>query len=91
MKIMRSLKYSLLICFLSALIAGCNYVVTVKEVGPSGRMLYEDTFVFSEGLSAQTVNFLGDHLLRPKMQFSPEQFISELESLCKETPSASAT
>ncbi|MBE6355717.1 MAG: hypothetical protein E7058_01230 [Lentisphaerae bacterium] len=75
---------------LACLIAGCNSDVTIKKVGASGRRYYEDTFVFSGGLSAETVNLLGNHLLLTKMKIAPEQFIRELELLCRQEPSSRA-
>ena len=66
---------------------GCRSNVTIKKVGSDGRKYYEDTFVFSGGLSAETVNLLGNHLLLAKMKIAPAQFIRELEMLCRQEAS----
>lgn len=75
--------------FLLALVlaAGCSSQVAVDYVGQPGRQNYEDTFVFSGGLSSETVNVLGNHLLQKKMKKNPGQFIRELEQLYRKEPS----
>ena len=75
------LLFSFLLCTV-----GCQHEVALQEIGPDGRINYENTFVFNGDLSAETVNLLSNHLLFSKMQLSPEQFISELENLCREEP-----
>ncbi len=87
---MNTAKKIILFFIILLLAAGCQHDVTIKEVGAAGRANYENTFVFSDGLSADTVNFLGNHLLNNKLQLAPEQFLSELEQLCKDNPSPRA-
>jgi hypothetical protein len=78
---MKTKKILFFIIFCAVISAGCRSDVAVKYVGDSGRKNYEDSFVFNGGLSAETVNVLGNHLLGSKMKDSPEIFIRELERL----------
>ncbi|MBE6358601.1 MAG: hypothetical protein E7057_05065 [Lentisphaerae bacterium] len=71
----------------ATLFCGCSSDVSIREVGASGRAGYEDSFVFHGDLSANTTNFLSNHLLNSVMLSDPEQFIYELEKLCSEDPS----
>ena len=66
---------------------GCKSHVKVENVGSSGRKSYENIFLFNGGLSAETVNILGNHLLQEKMEKAPEIFIRELTGLYKNEPS----
>ena len=68
------------------LLSGCQHDVYLETVGPDGRTGYEDSFIFNGKLSAETVNLLGNHLLRPQIDASPLQFINELERLCEAEP-----
>ncbi|MBE6376232.1 MAG: hypothetical protein E7043_03115 [Lentisphaerae bacterium] len=68
-------------------IAGCSSDVGLRKTGPAGRSHYEDSFIYNGGFSAETVNLLGNHLLNSKMNVAPEQFIRELEELCRTEPS----
>lgn len=84
------MKAKLILIFLTVctvIFTGCQSDVAVKYVGNSGRKNYEDSFVFNGGLSAETVNVLGNHLLQKEMEDSPEIFIRELERLYKTDPS----
>ena len=67
------------------LLAGCSRDVGLLRVGQDGRMHYEDSFIHSGGFSSETVNLLGNHLLSEKTD--PEQFVRELEELCRTEPS----
>lgn len=75
---------------LLTLAAGCQHDVTIKKVGADGREDYENALVLADGLSADTVNFLGNHLLRSRTGEFPEQFIIELEKIYNENPSPKA-
>ena len=68
------------------LLCGCQHGVGLQNVGPDGRISYEDAFIFNGALSAETVNLLGNHLLYSKIEASPQQFINELERLCEMEP-----
>ena len=57
-----------LLFFLLIAICGCKSVVTIDHAGASGRKNYENIFLFNGGLSAETVNVLGNHLLQEKME-----------------------
>lgn len=76
-----------LLFFLLIAVCGCKSVVTIDHAGASGRKNYENIFLFNGGLSAETVNVLGNHLLQEKMENSPEIFIRELANIYKNDPS----
>ena len=84
---MASVKNLPLLLLLLFLINGCSNQVSLLNVGAQGRRTYDDTFVFSGGLSSKTVNLLGNHLLNSKMTDAPEQFIRDLEKLYQNDPS----
>ena len=73
-----------LLPFFLCILVGCSTAdVSLLKVGPDGRGSYEDTFVFTGGLSSETVNLLGNHLLNKRLQDDPEQCIRDLEALCR--------
>lgn len=80
---MRKVFFALLL-IMPVLFSGCSPEVYLEMIGPDGREHYEDSFISDGALSADTVNLLGNHLLKPKMFESPEQVIHDLELLCKE-------
>ena len=80
MKKFTNILFSFAIVFI---IAGCSSSISLREVGADGRVSYGDSFLFNGGLSAETVNILGNNLLHDKLDSSPEQFIHALEQLSK--------
>jgi len=83
---MRSLTGWIFLVASCMLLCGCQHGVGLQNVGPDGRISYEDAFIFNGALSAETVNLLGNHLLYSKIEASPQQFINELERLCEMEP-----
>ncbi len=73
--------------FLLITAGGCKSHVKIDNVGFSGRKSYDNIFIFNGGLSAETVNVLGNHLLQEKMENSPDIFIRELADIYKNDPS----
>lgn len=80
--------FILLFFAVSAFISGCSSQVSLNYIGPDGRNNYENAFISSNGLSSETVNVLGNHLLQDKINEDPEQFIRDLEHLCSNDPSS---
>ena len=70
-----------LTAFLAVFITGCFHNTALLEAAPDKRGDYYEMVTSQNGISADTINLLGNYLLFSKLQKNPDELIPALEKL----------